>query len=127
MPPWTLVEGMDMPPVDPKKVPWTIWMARGISRIARNLETKLLSKLLLTLYCEWCSVPRPSSKGVAYIDAAFVYDAPSDDIPMTRTTHIGERKIFTSACHIACSVQATRWRLPSEESMTFTPKPSGPT
>ena len=34
------------------KIPWNIWMARGISRIARNLEAQCLGKTLLTLFCE---------------------------------------------------------------------------
>ena len=57
----------------PSNDPWTIFMAKGISKMARPLETSLMSRQLLTYYCEWCSTERPAVGGVAYPDIAFIY------------------------------------------------------
>ena len=72
-------------------VPWTIFIARGISRIGRNLEVHLLGKQLMTHYCEWCSTPRPIFCGVAYEDVAFVYDCDATT-PLRQTSSPADRK-----------------------------------
>ena len=52
---------------------WYILLARNISRIGFKLQTLLQGRDLMTHYCEWCSVPDPRTKGVSYVDAAFLY------------------------------------------------------
>ncbi|MCP4189708.1 MAG: hypothetical protein GY768_03680, partial [Planctomycetaceae bacterium] len=45
----------------------------------------------MSYYAEWCSVPWPDIRGVAYLDIAFVYDDPSGEA-MRRTRSYAERK-----------------------------------
>ncbi|MCP4193718.1 MAG: hypothetical protein GY768_24160, partial [Planctomycetaceae bacterium] len=77
-------------PSDPSE-PWYIFVAKGIARITRSLERHLLGTKLLSYYAEWCSVPWPDIRGVAYLDIAFVYDDPPGEA-MRRTQSDTERK-----------------------------------
>ncbi len=77
-------------PFDPSE-PWYIFVAKGISRIGRSLEHHLLGTRLLSYYSERCTTARPTVKGVAYLDAAFIHDDVAGQ-SKRRTTSFAERK-----------------------------------
>ncbi|CAK0861021.1 unnamed protein product [Prorocentrum cordatum] len=70
--------------------PWYITIAVSVARVGRSLQIQMIQNKLPTFYCEWCETPRPSRRGVARPDIAFVYDQGGTPIQQIATE--SERK-----------------------------------
>ncbi|CAK0887523.1 unnamed protein product [Prorocentrum cordatum] len=57
-----------------RSAPWYITIAVSVARVGRSLQIQMIQNKLPSFYCEWCETPRPSLRGVARPDIAFVYD-----------------------------------------------------
>lgn len=58
---------------DQERTPWPLHTARMIAMVCGRIEHGLSGKHLLAYCAEWGSTPQPDTRGVAYLDAAFVY------------------------------------------------------
>ena len=79
--------------------PRYIFIASNIYKISYKLQTQLQGKELMTYYCEWCSVPKPGVKGVAYIDAAFLYGVGSSEHVRQTLDMADRRNIYVGIPH----------------------------
>ena len=73
-----------------RSAPWYITIAVSVARVGRSLQIQMIQNKLPSFYCEWCDTPRPSHRGVAHPDIAFVYDL--DGSPMKQIARESERK-----------------------------------
>ena len=70
--------------------PWYVAIALSVGRVGRGLQNQIIQNKLPSFYCEWCETPRPSSRGVAHPDVAFLYDV--SEAPMRQTSKASDRK-----------------------------------
>ncbi|CAK0891385.1 unnamed protein product [Prorocentrum cordatum] len=73
-----------------RSAPWYLTIAVSVARVGRSLQIQMIQNKLPSFYCEWCETPRPSLRGVAHPDIAFVYDL--GGTPVTQITRENERK-----------------------------------
>ena len=87
----------DAPEAEPNE-PWYIYQAKCIAKTGHNLQVQLLGNKLIPFYIEWCSTPKPSVKGVAHPDIAFLYDV-DDQTPCKRATPEERKMIYVGIPH----------------------------
>ena len=102
--------GLESSDEDPD-MPWYIFQAKNISKVGHSIQAQLLSKSLISYYCEWCSTPKPDVRGCAYKNVAFLYDVEIEDtgeiVAMQQTTDIADRRqIYVGIPHQLCKLSA---------------------
>ncbi|CAK0822133.1 unnamed protein product, partial [Prorocentrum cordatum] len=73
-----------------RSAPWYITIAVSVARVGRSLQIQMIQNKLPSFYCEWCETPRPSHRGVAHPDIAFVND--QGGTPIQKIATESERK-----------------------------------
>ena len=75
------------------KAPWTVRLAANLTYVSGRMEFMLYGRQLIQYYAGWCDAPKPTLRGMAYLNAAYMYD--ENGRPVRRATVAERRLLYT--------------------------------
>ena len=117
------VGGADVSPGNP----WYILTAQAISKVSSGVQRELLANKLMPYFVEWCRTESPRTKGVAYLDCAYLYDTDSKNVSFlhgrtpSQNIYLGFASTLLDAVdpvlraakeRLQCTLEQTFWAIP---------------